>query len=324
MKINRPQVLLLGNGLNRAYGSASWTEFLCKIAARDDLIQYLKQGQSLESPMPLQAILLTNNHIDEKLSENNQEAFGSVANGQLSTLQKLLTLGFDHILTTNYSYELELAAFGGKKITEKQISALQHFYKVGSMKGAQTRYLINTYNLIDFQGQRNMVWHIHGEARKPNSMVLGHYFYGNLLFRIINYTKKYCDDFQKKQRKNQNIPLNSWIDSFILGDVYIVGYGLDWSELDLWWLINRKANEKAEHGDIHFYNPISDKHEGLDEHLELVKIFVGKNGGVHDMGISIPTEKDEQNAAYIQFYNKAIEDISLRVANARKGENVNG
>ena len=36
------------------------------------------------------------------------------------------------------------------------------------------------------------------------------------------------------------------------------------------------------------------------------------------------TLSDAQNAAYIQFYNKAIEDISLRVANARKGENVNG
>ena len=126
------------------------------------------------------------------------------------------------------------------------------------------------------------------------------------------------------QDSEKEIYIKSWIDAFILGDVYIVGYGLDWSEMDLWWLINRKANEKAEHGDIHFYEPNSDGTTEIDECLELIKIFSGKNGGVHDMGISIPTEKDEQNAAYIQFYNKAIEDISLRVANARKGENVNG
>ena len=321
MKINRPQVLLLGNGLNRAYGSASWTEFLCKIAVRDDLIQYLKQGQSLESPMPLQAILLTNNHIDEKLSENNQEAFGSVANGQLSTLQKLLTIGFDHILTTNYSYELEMAAFGGSAAEKEIRNMLSH---TTSVKQAEKKYLLHTYNAVEFHGIGNKVWHIHGEARKPSSMILGHDCYARLLFRIVRYLANKGNLYKVLQDSEKEIYIKSWIDAFILGDVYIVGYGLDWSEMDLWWLINRKANEKAEHGDIHFYEPNSDGTTEIDERLELIKIFSGKNGGVHDMGISIPTEKDEQNAAYIQFYNKAIEDISLRVANARKGENVNG
>lgn len=33
---------------------------------------------------------------------------------------------------------------------------------------------------------------------------------------------------------------SSWIDYFMLGDVYMVGLGLDISEMDLWWLISCK------------------------------------------------------------------------------------
>lgn len=33
-----------------------------------------------------------------------------------------------------------------------------------------------------------------------------------------------------------------------MSDVYTVGLGLDTSEFDLWWAIERKARENAEHG----------------------------------------------------------------------------
>ena len=322
--INRPQVLLLGNGINLAYGGTSWNDFLQRIATREDIINYLARSEDnkLKSPMPLQAILLTNNHIDKRLSEYKQEAFGTISDdNHLAALQKLLSVGFDHILTTNYSYELKMAALG-VGVNEAQISKTQTHTK--SVNRAESKYLLHTYNNVEFNGVSNKIWHIHGEARKTNSMVLGHYYYGNLLFKIKEYTDKLGNKYKFIQQDESDISVKSWIDAFILGDVYILGFGLDLSEIDLWWLINRKINEKAEHGDIHFYEPFCDEHTGIDERLELIKIFAGKNGGVHNMGISIPTEKEERSAAYRQFYDKAITDISLRITNARQGGNVNG
>lgn len=322
--INRPQVLLLGNGINLAYGGTSWNDFLQRIATREDIINYLARSEDnkLKSPMPLQAILLTNNHIDKRLSEYKQEAFGTISDdNHLAALQKLLSVGFDHILTTNYSYELEMAALG-VGVNEAQISKTQTHTK--SVNRAESKYLLHTYNNVEFNGVSNKIWHIHGEARKTNSMVLGHYYYGNLLFKIKEYTDKLGNKYRFAQQDKKDGSIKSWIDAFVLGDVYILGFGLDLSEIDLWWLINRKINEKAEHGDIHFYEPFCDEHTGIDERLELIKIFAGKNGGVHNMGISIPTEKEERSAAYRQFYDKAITDISLRITNARQGGNVNG
>ena len=47
-----------------------------------------------------------------------------------------------------------------------------------------------------------------------------------------------------------------WLDSFIMGNVYILGFGFDFSELDLWWLIKQKKRENAEpHGKVIFYTP---------------------------------------------------------------------
>ena len=60
------------------------------------------------------------------------------------------------------------------------------------------------------------------------------------------------------------------MDAFILGDVYILGFGFDLSEFDLWWLLNRKFNEKADHGHVYYLEP---KSPVLDEKLELLKLL---------------------------------------------------
>lgn len=111
------QVLLLGNGLNRAFGGDSWSNLLETISQRSDF-----NIGSLTSPMPLQAVLLTNNHLKEAM-RNQQKAFW----GELKTveqyhaLQSILEIGFDDILTTNYSYELESAANDAKSISPYQL-----------------------------------------------------------------------------------------------------------------------------------------------------------------------------------------------------------
>lgn len=112
MEIPR-QVLLLGNGLNRAFGGDSWSNLLETISQRSDF-----DISSLTSPMPLQAVLLTNNHLKEAMRNQKKAFWGELKTvEQCHALQSILEIGFDDILTTNYSYELEFASVDAKSIS---------------------------------------------------------------------------------------------------------------------------------------------------------------------------------------------------------------
>ena len=135
---------------------------------------------------------------------------------------------------------------------------------------AQKQFLINTYNEV----QGIPVWHIHGEARKPDSMIIGNYFYSKLLRRCVERLdgfsgaedgskKKYSgttktNSFTALKKQNKKIKVGSWIDAFVLGDVYMLGFGLDLSESDIWWLIEYKANHPDICGKTYYYEPHKD------------------------------------------------------------------
>ena len=103
-----PKVLLLGNGINRSFSGDSWNELLRRMNSNARISD--NQVGKLRSPMPLKAILLTNDHIDRTMRDIHQDLYGKINNGeQKALLRKLLSLDFDYILTTNYSYELEEA-----------------------------------------------------------------------------------------------------------------------------------------------------------------------------------------------------------------------
>jgi len=286
------QVLLLGNGLNRAFGGDSWSNLLETISQRSDF-----NIGSLTSPMPLQAVLLTNNHLKEAM-RNQQKAFW----GELKTveqhhaLQSILEIGFDDILTTNYSYELESAANDAKSISPYQLKKMIH----RSKEKREVRYLLHTYNETQQNGRSTHVWHIHGESRLPDSMILGHYWYGNMLSKIKEYLTVCENRYQKTQQDGAKITYDSWVDSFILGDVYILGFGFDLSEFDLWWLLNRRMREKAITGTVYFYEYEQTPNR---EKIELLKLM-----GVQVVNIDLPDDAD-----YKKFYLQAIEDIRQHV-----------
>lgn len=71
--------------------------------------------------MPMQAILHTNNDIKTAIEKKKSSLYGNVGNAeQRLILQNVLRMGFDDILTTNYSYELEIAALGLSSVKESQ------------------------------------------------------------------------------------------------------------------------------------------------------------------------------------------------------------
>jgi hypothetical protein len=243
-------------------------------------------------------------------------------------IRKLVDCGFDYILTTNYSYEIEAALLEKETLLPKDIAKLLNFHEVDN---AQKQFLINTFNLVG----DTPVWHIHGEARKPDSMVLGHYYYGKLLRRCVarlDGTKAVTEEGRtvysgKEQEFKRNIKtkrpqkIGSWIDAFVLGDVYILGFGMDFSEADLWWLVEYKSNHPDLCGKTTFFEPEKDnptvcvfdwssacnKSQGYIssekcKHLLLKGTYCVD---IKSLGVTIRNSSD-----YQEFYSKAIADIA--------------
>ena len=286
-----PQVLLLGNGLNRAYGGVSWGNLLKNISQRTDI-----PAEGLQSPMPLQAMLYTNNNIGEAIKGKEDKLYGKIATEeQMNKLKRLLELGFDEILTTNYSYELEMAHQGTAEIKEAELKKLQ--LHTDAVPRTEPKYLLHTF----YQMESTRIWHIHGEAKKPNGIIIDHYLYAALLGRMIDFLKARANYYAHCEKNEIEPEIKSWLDSFILGDVYVLGFSFEFSEFDLWWLLNRKKNENAPHGNVYFFEM---EKPGFDEKKELLKLL-----GVIPVSCGVTKPKEGTDEAYKEFYERAISKI---------------
>lgn len=276
MKNGIPQTLLLGNGINRAFNSDSWDDLLNSIDRRAD--RYDIGG--FRCPETLKAVLITGDNVDKAL-QSQKERLGNLGTEkpekQMRLLRRLLNAGFDEILTTNYSYELETAALGQDKVSERSLKRMQdHTDEVGR---CETSLMLHTYNRVVLDGAERRIWHVHGEARKPDSMILGAYYYGNLLGKIIGLNKKRGKYYSLARLSGQDLKIRSWTDAFLLGDVYILGFGMGFAESDMWWLLNRKKRESASRGNVgktYFYElkPKKDINRAKTDLLELMNVEI--------------------------------------------------
>ncbi len=296
----RPQVLLFGNGIVRAFDGPDWDELLKKFGD----YSYKNISGIDKCPMPLRAMLYTKNNIKEAVLAHKKELYGKVSgDAQRTLLTRILNMRFDEVLTTNYSYELEIAAIGKEVITDLELKKMaDHTPAVGRV---ESKYLLHSYNRLSFNNWSTRVWHVHGETRKPESIVMGHYNYANLLGRMVQYSSNDNKNrYEKVFKKGAEFKSQSWLDSFILGDVYVMGFGLDLSEFDLWWLLNRKLNERAPHGKVYFFEP-SD--ENINAKIELLKLLDVQS---FDCEMLKPNgNKTEKALRYRDFYSLALDKI---------------
>lgn len=82
--------------------------------------------------MPLLAILATNNQIKDAMRLHRDYFHGTVkTEAQKDILTSLLTMGFDDILTINYSYELEAAGLGKDIATDRDAGKMMRVTSQG-------------------------------------------------------------------------------------------------------------------------------------------------------------------------------------------------
>jgi len=122
--------------------------------------------------------------------------------------QKITSIGFKNIMTTNYEYFLTPDS---------------------QRKNSETKY-----SLFRYQTHNNQkVWHIHGELNNLDSLMLGYDHYMGSINNMQTYLHKKKKDTDKQ----------SWVDIFLNDDIYILGLGLDFGEIDLWWLLSYRNRE---------------------------------------------------------------------------------
>ena len=150
--------------------------------------------------------------------------------------KRIMDSDIKHVMTTNYDYSLERAK--GDRGRRSKLKT-------------ETRYSVFRFRV---SGDKR-IWHVHGEAEKENSINLGFDQYSGQLQTLRRYATSNGKSSGTKSpfnlgqmdfdEKNNGMPY-SWIDVFLRDNIHIIGYSLDYTELDIWWsLIYKQKLRKA-------------------------------------------------------------------------------
>lgn len=275
------KTILIGNSINLMSEGYSWRDLLT------GLIEYIGKSPAIkfkrEKPFTLlyQEILIRANrytpHREKELKSFIIKSLEKIKHNDYH--KKYVELGFKNILTTNYDYNLE--------------SSLEAEFNSANVL-RETKF-----NLFRRKKVKNKyVWHIHGEIESPSSITLGYDHYVGYLSEMNKYVSSGTTTRKEKIRsavksnrinfENDSLPY-SWIDLFLKDEIHIVGLSLDYTELDLWWLITFKEKLRDTNptlGKTYFYYFTKEEDE-LDNvarreeaHQDTIKISLLDSYGV--------------------------------------------
>ena len=228
--------VFLGNGLNRAFkNNDGWEELL---------------HEKFENvPLPLCFSLdkrLIKKELAERLNEN-------VYSEELAHyIRKLVEVGFTDFITTNYSYEIEYSLIDEKHrnlnfIKSKSFNLNDNVVSKG--------YICSTYFETVYQNKIIRVFHIHGECRRPSSIVLTQSDYAKSIqisFENPGYPTAFkLDNYGYDLH---TIRYKSWVDLIILNNIYFLGYGLSFYEFDVWTALEKRYGLEKQYNHIHYFS----------------------------------------------------------------------
>ena len=238
---------MVGNGFSRIIFSRmpEWGELF------DDINCTSSPKINIKNPTFLyEACLLRNRLLDgafkEKLISRIKNYIYS--DGVNENIDDLETFGeylakkhIENIITTNFDKGLEfiLCEKCGYEAVPPCEAEIKNFEKIYSLR----RY---------FKFQKNdhtvTLWKIHGDTDNLASVSLGFDQYCGSLAKLDNYIK---GNYKSSCGLSCNTPIRdkcegkpfdnlSWAELFFKTNVYILGYGMSFSEIDIWWLLNKR------------------------------------------------------------------------------------
>jgi hypothetical protein len=228
---------------------------------------------------------------------------------------------FNYILTTNYDYAFETSVdvnFFAKKRTYAQdnkevLHSLRRVYKI----------------------KEKNIYHVHGELennRKYDSNNYESYIEESIMIGFAHYAsyhKKIMTNINRKNIENEieNKKSIEWPFLFFTNNIHIVGFGFDFSESHLWWLLQkRKAyiHDSIEIKNKIFYympkflvqNRDQLKFKNQDDLNERIKLEINqkkleaKTEVLNSLGVNIiDIECNTSEKRYFEFYDKVIEKL---------------
>ena len=260
-----PKVLLMGNGINRAYDFASWDGLIESIRTKE-LTDDEKKSMDYV-PYPLRPVILSDDHVGSQMKKISGSLSALRASDEEEKLLKRYAeLSVDAILTTNYTYELEKAVIPEFKcVAGRRCKWRKATYENG---GKYCKEQLYTY--FDMGKACPSIWHIHGEAARPDTTVLGHYYYGKHLAKMQSDMPHIIARYKASLSKHFDMRVYSWLEYFMISDVYIVGCGMALTELDLWWLVNCKKRHFPDRKVILYKPDIRTEEQLLAESYDVI------------------------------------------------------
>jgi hypothetical protein len=269
---NLKKTLFLGNGINRLSGNCpDWSTLLKQINDKEHnklnnvpyTIQYehlllnFKKEQGFEKVQKEENV---KKRIKEQLEMLEPNEFHSYFS----------SLNYDNFITTNYDY-----LFTGN---------------LGTGISNRTEELYSIRRKTVFKDK--IFWFIHGELESLKSIMLGLDHYCGSIGKIDGYLKGTYNfnengeniktvSLRKKITENK-YDLHSWIELFFNSNIDIVGFGLDYSETDIWWIINKRLRFKLEGINInnkitYYTNEIDSVKKRILENLDITVVVIQTN-----------------------------------------------
>ena len=229
------RTLLLGNGLNRTLdGGISWSNLLSKLGAFDDETH----GGSVPFPILFEQLAAKRGVMP---SARERNAYQELKREVAQTISgrpdipgnihyRFASLPYSNIITTNYDEIIE--------------STYERLDRIVTNPGS-SRNILKAYSTVD----DIPVFHAHGNAKWPGTMCLGYEHYISLIVKIRGElypaqsdkdsdSRSYLENLIRSSSGNEEI----WPMLLFTTDVDIVGLGLSYSEIDLWWLLSLRAS----------------------------------------------------------------------------------
>ncbi|MDO4803910.1 MAG: SIR2 family protein [Lachnospiraceae bacterium] len=342
----RPQIVLIGNGLERKSGQVAWDQLVDHLTVSNCIALTEEEKRAIPFPLMYEVLVLgrpipqvLDQDVIKNIENRLKKEMKSLVSLSNDLLDELPSLHADHIFTTNYSYCLERAFFAKRDFSASGSRSSVRFNLLpldenGKQK-RESQYRLHSGYLARNNNSTNVgLWHIHGESSSSEGIVLGHDRYGRLLKRIIEV----CTDVDYKSiSKDKPHCFTSWPELFLFGDVYVIGFGFELSEFDLWWLLKRKQRERYGDGKVFFY----DRNITLKESLPLDSLQADGNlektmenddimwhnhsvrkKNLRDKllsahGVQILDCGSSNATSYDEFYKMAFADVRMRIEKHR-------
>lgn len=286
--MTKKKILLVGNGLNLVSdGGASWNALLNSLAGVPKTTHESEVRKAKPFTLWFEEVASGGQHkqLKQKIADDLRMRVAPNKHHR-----DLMALNFQHILTTNYDYNLE-GADGGSWISN--FPARETFYSLFRRRSSGNRH----------------IWHIHGELDIVGSIMLGHEQYSGYIHKIRNFLtsgvetnakdregKAYLSKFSRKN-KGTLVDVECWVDLFLEHEVHIVGFGLDYTENHLWNLITEKQRLKRKGFSVAeaVFHRCSDKSKSTADEAKMSILSA--------LGVDVI---DHVGASYAEAYDKCI------------------